>query len=118
MKIIGIQILNGTNIAIRKSLNLGWYPLVKCENDLALDDKALPIVAKDYCPDRYYTIDTELPSISVSAIAGKNGSGKSSLLEIIYRILNNFAATLLSPISDDNSDIEVLYYRIRSSSFF
>ena len=109
MKIIGIQILEGTNSTISKSLKLGWYPLVKCENDLELDNKLLPIIAKDYCPDGYYKINKDLPSISVCAIAGKNGSGKSSLLEIIYRILNNFSATLLSSASDNNNDTEVLY---------
>ena len=29
--------------------------------------------------------------VSVQAVVGKNGSGKSSLLELIYRILNNFS---------------------------
>lgn len=109
MKIIGVQILEGTNPSIRRSLELGWYPLIKCKNDLGLNYKDIPVLDEDFCPDEYYKINKELPSISVSAIVGKNGSGKSSLLEIIYRILNNFAATLLAPMQKDENNTEVLY---------
>lgn len=109
MKIIGVQILEGTNVSVRKSIKLGWYPLIKCKNEINLEDKAIPVIDEDSCPDEYYKISKDLPSISVSAIVGKNGSGKSSLLEIIYRILNNFAATLLSSQDRDGDDPEVLY---------
>lgn len=108
MKIIGVQILEGTNPSIRRSLELGWYPLIKCKNDIKLNDKDIPVLDEDSCPDEYYKINKELPSISVSAVVGKNGSGKSSLLEIIYRILNNFSAILLAPMQK-NDDVEVLY---------
>lgn len=109
MKIIGVQILEGTNPNIRRSLELGWYPLIKCKNDIDLNDKDILLLDEDSCPDEYYKINQELPSISVSAIVGKNGSGKSSLLEIIYRVLNNFAATLLAPMQKNGDDTEVLY---------
>ncbi|WP_182423870.1 AAA family ATPase [Bacteroides fragilis] len=110
MRIIGVQILPGTDITIRKSLNIGWYPLIKCKNDIASDDKLIPIIAEDCCPQSYYKIDKRLPFISVCAIVGENGSGKSSLLEIIYRIINNFAATLLpSPQLNNNKNVTVLY---------
>ena len=35
-------------------------------------------------------------NISVSAIVGCNGAGKTSLLEMMFRILNNFSYLLLS----------------------
>lgn len=110
MKIIGIQILPGTDSSIRKSLKIGWYPLIKCKNDIASDDKQMPIIAEDCCPQNYYRIDDNLPSISVCAIVGRNGSGKSTLLEIIYRVINNFAATLMPlPQLNNNKNTSLLY---------
>lgn len=109
MKIIGVQILEGTKSNIRRSLELGWYPLVKCKNNIKLNNEEIPVLDEDSCPDEYYKIKKELPTISVSAIVGKNGSGKSSLLEIIYRIINNFAATLLAPKQKSDDDVEVVY---------
>lgn len=118
MKIIGVQILEGTNPSIRRSLELGWYPLIKCKNDIKLNVKEIPLVDEDCCPDEYYKINKELPSISISAVAGKNGSGKSSLLEIVYRILNNFAATLLSSAHIDDDSKEVLYVKELEARLF
>lgn len=53
-------------------------------------------IEKDYC-----FIDGTIPydffdrGVNVSAVVGKNGSGKSSLLNLIYLVLNNVGAVLV-----------------------
>lgn len=46
--------------------------------------------------DDYYTelVDGK-PHIQISAIVGQNGSGKSSIVEFMMRLINNFAATTI-----------------------
>jgi len=46
--------------------------------------------------------------VSVQAVVGKNGSGKSSLLELIYRILNNFSYVATEGVY--RATAERLYY--------
>lgn len=46
------------------------------------------IVFEDFLPDFYGK------NISVHAIVGKNGSGKSALLELMFRMVNNFGAVM------------------------
>ena len=93
LRLIGVQIFEETMKEVRKSLSPGWYRFIKCKNDdeIGTSRNVYPLVAEDVCPQDYYTIDENLPKISISAIAGKNGSGKSSLIDIVYRIINNFA---------------------------
>lgn len=49
---------------------------------------------KNPLDDDFYALSVEnshMPTISISAIVGENGSGKSSLIELMMRMLNNLA---------------------------
>lgn len=97
LRLIGIQLFEQTKQHIRKSLSSGWYPFVRTKEDIGVNKNKRPVVSEEVCPPGFFNIEDGLPRITITAIAGKNGSGKSSLLDILYRILNNFAAAMFSP---------------------
>ena len=96
LRLIGIQIFEETKQHIRKTLSEGWYSFVKTTENIGCDKRKRPVIDKVVCPQGFYDIEEGLPRITITAIAGKNGSGKSSLLDILYRILNNFASAIFS----------------------
>lgn len=102
MKIIGIRIIDGQP-AVLKNLQINsWYPLGDFEEPSELKKwKIIGLEQRDEeVLNRLYKSTTEEAfadkmRISVQAIIGQNGSGKSSLAEIFLRLLNNFAYFLL-----------------------
>lgn len=112
LRLIGVQIFKGTTKDVRKILTPGWYPFIKCDNsdNIGVSREVYPTVSKDVCPLDFYNIDENLPRISISSVAGKNGSGKSSLIDIIYRIINNFAEnTFLMKGVDETDEVGHAY---------
>lgn len=120
LRLIGIQVFEGTHSNVKKILSAGWYPFIKCDNDAEMGTRKdlYPVVSQDCCPQDYYRIDKRLPRISISAIAGKNGSGKSSLVGILYRILNNFAEELLQTKEKEQTDEVKHAYGLEARLFF
>ena len=49
-----------------------------------------------------YQVFNNMPEVTVSSIVGNNGSGKSSLIDIMFRMINNLAFVLLDRDKDQN----------------
>ena len=93
MKLLGVYLYKDGS-SVNKILKQGWYPFGAYEKPdfwgYVESKKEFPTEIRDM-----YTSSDRGPEISVSAIVGKNGSGKSSLVEILFRIINNYAIVLL-----------------------
>lgn len=129
MQLIGIYI-NNHNSEITKSLKENWYPFGNFSNCHGLTDftKIKEQLDKNKALiNHFYNIDQEKgksgPTINLNCIVGKNGSGKSSLLGVVYRIINNLACKLKEVLPDYNKDYEPrwawgidaeLYYEINN----
>ena len=94
-RIIGVKVLEGCSSNIQKNLKAGvLYRFCSDYKASDKDDYKLENSISGVNLDAIYDVkSTERHKISVhlNAIVGKNGDGKSSLVEIILRIINNFA---------------------------
>lgn len=98
-RIAAIKILDGCEPYVRKKLKEGNVYLFSSRykedkhNELTLGLNRE--VTENFFAQTMYNIDREAGAleVSVNAIVGQNGDGKSSLLEVMLRILNNFAYT-------------------------
>jgi len=66
------------------------------EGDTLTLKKERPSIDRIY--DDYYTDLTGKPHIQICAIVGQNGSGKSSIIEFMLRLVNNFAAATIGEL--------------------
>ncbi len=91
--IAAIQILSGCNKNIRKNLLGEWYLF---SIKYFVEDGNIKKKTDYNLPNNYFS-----DKINITAIVGKNGSGKSALIELMLRILNNMSAKLLRLESND-----------------
>src|SRR5574344_920120 len=94
MRILGLYLRKMDHL-VSKNLQHGWFPFGSYKEPMK-DDYV--IIGDDEDKKRmaasasiYKLKGDNTPSINVSCIVGGNGSGKSSLLDIMFRIINNIA---------------------------
>lgn len=113
-KILAVKILPGCSSHIRKVLYENkWYLFYK-DYEVTQDGKWLKTKDVKSVPNDFYHVSDTSPTISISAIVGKNGDGKSSLIELIVRILNNVAYAAYRDINNTVMHVEGL----RAELFF
>lgn len=89
MQLLGLYLYN-MPMAVSKVLQKGWYPFGTYKSP-----KAGKLVIVENTISNWVYQQEGLPQMSVNCIVGMNGAGKSSLLDIIYRIINNFSVRML-----------------------
>ncbi|MGZ3809746.1 MAG: AAA family ATPase, partial [Bacteriovorax sp.] len=97
-KIIALKLYDGINPNFLKVLKTNRIYFLEREYQIEdYDDVPLKISTAEINPEDFFQIKTELEipdtKINFSAIVGQNGSGKSSLVEIIYAALNNISVS-------------------------
>lgn len=90
LRLIGLY-LHPMDANLSKNLKPGWYPFGKYPEPKNGFIEVPPV--SDIAANIYKT-SYKSPKITVGCIVGKNGAGKSSLLDIFYRIINNLACAL------------------------
>lgn len=94
LTLIAIHILPDCPKHIRKVLDENeWYFF----NRMYREKNGKLVINESYSvPKNLYS-----PKINIQAIVGKNGSGKSSVIELVLRLINNLAYYLISNASTD-----------------
>lgn len=84
-RIVAVKTLKGCDpnyLKILKPNQLYYF-----YNNIEIEDEK--ITPQDELPNNFYSANGV--NINISAIVGKNGSGKSTIIEILFRIINNIA---------------------------
>ncbi len=88
MQLLGLYLYEMPK-AVSKVLQKGWYPFGTYQKPKA----GRLVIVEGIILNAVYQQEG-LPEMSVNCIVGMNGAGKSSLLDIIYRIINNFSVRM------------------------
>ncbi len=124
-KLIGVRPLKGCASHIRKVLkeDTTYFLYNEYEVDPENSDRICLKSNNTALPISFFSKQGKgYPVISISAIVGKNGDGKSSIVELIMRILNNFAyysgfkkkQSTLIPVAGLKA---ILYYSIGENTY-
>jgi len=123
LKIIAVNLLDGNRYFIKKNLQTNspyffynGYQLIEPnkKGQFSIKETKSKNVSEGFFS---YNL-TQKPNISISAIVGKNGSGKSALIDIVLRLINNLAYKHI-PYSKTYSTAAVKWVKgIRAQLYF
>lgn len=94
LRVIAVRILPGCASYIRKCLKDNATYYLCNDYQISFDGMYVSKTSKYIDPldlSFFDTAEGNAPIINISAIVGKNGEGKSALVEIIIRLINNFS---------------------------
>ncbi|WP_339865368.1 AAA family ATPase [uncultured Algoriphagus sp.] len=101
MKLIAIRPLKNLKKTFLNNLKIGEYYYFSSEYRF---DPNYELIRESKLPDHFF--NTGKPDINVSAIVGKNGSGKSSVIELMLRIINNISHKFFKKIGNPKVEIK------------
>lgn len=99
-KLIALKVMDDCDLKMLNVLKRGQ--LYQFENVISVGDEII------YNPDTYSAVydwsntNNKDIAINVTAVVGKNGSGKSSLIELLFRIINNIAFNFIEILNTNN----------------
>lgn len=129
MQLLGIYIIDGNekvlkNLKPKEDSNKEkcWYPFGDIENchelfknyDEQKYENFLQKIKENQSFNQFlYKLEENTkqpqPAVNINCIVGKNGSGKTSLLTIFYRIINNLSCEIKSHLSKYNADYHPIW---------
>lgn len=127
LRILGVRILKGCPPHIKKALHADTLYLLY--NDYKENGKNIYNLRKKSVQSQVASTLYNVNNIhgrdihiNISAIVGKNGDGKSSIIEVAIRILNNFACQTGFRVNHDSLAIvenvnAILYYELNNHVF-
>jgi len=106
-RIIGIKLYKTRWRSVNKVLKGGWYPFGNYLEPHEDEPYFLPV--RSSTVERLYDLYDNTTHIEVSCLVGMNGAGKSTLLDVFYRIINNYAVTVLGGKMDNKHGRHLRY---------
>lgn len=95
--IVGIRCNTDESVGKRKLKSGVIYNFIEgyiiSKNSIKITKKQ--ILQNTLYDECYFEKVDRMPHVKISAIVGQNGSGKSSIIEFMMRLINNFAASTL-----------------------
>jgi len=109
-KIIAIKALNECDSNFTKVLEKNELYYFYSDYEIAINDDGIETITDtkgNLYPNNLYNIKRVKNDVNINicAIVGKNGSGKSSIIELLFRAINNIACNYLSSEGKINKTI-------------